>query len=426
MQNAKFPMEVLRVTQGYGFSVDGVSPFTFSHSKEYALDLGGRDGGQDWLYAPFDCVVKRIYGIYNAVWFQSTDKVMCADGVARILIMMCLHMNNSDKNALGLYVGKRFAQGQRCYREGTAGYATGNHVHMEIGSGPFTGSGWHAEGSQWVINNKLIPSKVLFLGKDVIQANPVYKWTVERKDEGTVTPPSGTFVSVTGKEIEIRANNVEYFNTTSVAVALGKLPYGARYQMTAKSTGKINGWDWVKFIKDGKEYYTAIVSDNRFVIVDASSGGNTGAGTAKGTKFYLNGTLYPSSTAKTGRAKKGTYYVYDGVKMNGRYRVTNAASNVGKTPVGTYVSGYVDASVLGDTSDSSGFSAGQKVFVSGTLFASSKATRGTYKQGNYYWVYDGQVENGRMRVTNSATNVGKTPAGIYVSGWVALSAMRKA
>lgn len=424
MQNAKFPMEILRVTQGYGFSVDGVSAYTFSHSKQYALDLGGRDGGKDWLYAPFDCVVKRIYGKYNAVWFQSTDKVMCADGVARILVMMCIHMNNSDKSALGLYTGKRLAQGDRCYREGVAGNATGNHVHMEIGEGPFTGTGWHAERSQWVINNKLIPSKVLFVGQDVVMTNPVYKWTIEKK-ETPVAPPSGTFTAVSGKEIEIRANNVEYFNTTSVDAPLGKLPYGARYPMTAKSTGQINGLEWVKFQMDGKEYYTAIVSDNRFVIVDASSGSSTTPSAAKGTKFYLNGTLYASSTAKSGTTKKGYYYVYDGQKVNNRYRVTNSASNVGKTPAGTYVAGYVDASIFGEA-EASGYAAGQKVFVSGTLFASSKTKSGTYKQGNYYWIYDGEVENGRMRVTNSATNVGKTPAGTYVSGWVALSAMRKA
>lgn len=352
MQNAKFPMEILRVTQGYGYSVDGVGAYSYSHSKTYALDLGGRDGNKDWLYAPFDCVVKRIYGNYNAVWFESTDKVMCADGIARILVMMCIHMNNSDKNSLGLYVGKRLAQGARCYREGTAGNASGNHVHMEIGQGPFTGTGWHAVGSQWVINNKLIPSKVLFVGQDVIMRNPVYKWTIESKNSEPSAPSTGTFATVSGKEIEVRAQNVEYFNTTSVDKPLGKLEYGKRYPMTAKSTSKINGWEWAKFKMNNTEYYTAIVNDNRFSIVDANGDGN---------------------------------------------------NNI-----------------------SSGYSAGQKVFVSGTLFASSKATSGTYKQGNYYWIYDGKVENGRMRVTNSKTNVGKTPVGTYVSGWVSLTAMRKA
>ena len=424
MQKAKFPMEVLRVTQGYGYSVDGVAPYTFSHAYEYALDLGGRDGGKDWIYAPFDCVVRRIYGNYNAIWFESTDKVMCADGIARILVMECIHMYDSDKNALGLYVGKRFAQGERCYREGAAGKATGNHLHMEIGAGPFTGSGWHAEGPNWVINNKLIPSKILFVGKDVDIRNPVYNWTIESDDSGIVTLPSGNFTAVSGKEIEVRASNVEYFNTTSVNSPLGKLTVGSRYTMTAKSTEKVNGWEWVKFQMNGSEYYTAIVSDNRFVIVDAV-GTSTGSA-EKGTKFYLDGTLYASSTAKSGTAKKGYYWIYDGKVENGRMRVTNSATNVGKTPVGTYVSGWVDASIFGGSSSSSGFAAGQKVFVSGTLFASSKATSGTYKQGNYYWIYDGKVENGRMRVTNSATNVGKTPVGMYVSGWVSLSAMRKA
>lgn len=66
---------------------------------------------------------------------------------------------------------------------------------------------------------------------------------------------------------------------------------------------------------------------------------------AKGAKITLNNvTLYASSTAKTGKKKSGTYYLYDGQVVNGRMRITNSAANCGKTPVGFYVTGWVNKS----------------------------------------------------------------------------------
>ena len=64
---------------------------------------------------------------------------------------------------------------------------------------------------------------------------------------------------------------------------------------------------------------------------------------AKGAKITLNNTtLYSSSTAKTGTKKSGTYYLYDGQVVNDRMRITNSASNCGKTPAGSYVTGWVN------------------------------------------------------------------------------------
>ena len=63
---------------------------------------------------------------------------------------------------------------------------------------------------------------------------------------------------------------------------------------------------------------------------------------AKGAKITLSGaTLYASSTASSGTKKSGTYYIYDGQVVNGRMRITNSAANVGKTPIGSYVTGWV-------------------------------------------------------------------------------------
>ena len=181
MAKMYFPMDTLRVTQGYGVTYGGVKANTYSHAGGYALDLGGADGGADWLYAPCDMVVRRTYGSYNAVWFESLESI---DGVGSTVVMLCLHMNNADKEALGIKMGKVFKAGEKCYREGMAGKVTGTHVHLEIGKGPMKGTGWkeNAQGV-WVINEPLVPSEVFLLKTDTkVVNNGGYKWTWAGED----------------------------------------------------------------------------------------------------------------------------------------------------------------------------------------------------------------------------------------------------
>lgn len=51
--------------------------------------------------------------------------------------------------------------------------------------------------------------------------------------------------------------------------------------------------------------------------------------------------LYLSSTGTAGVTRTGTFYLYDGKKVNGRYRVTNKPERVNKKPLALYVSGWV-------------------------------------------------------------------------------------
>ena len=178
MTKLYFPMKTLRVTQGSGLAHDGVPASTYSHAGGYALDLGGADGGADWLYAPCDMVVRRVYGSYNAVWFESLDEI---DGVGSTVILLCLHMNNADREALGIKVGKVFKQGEKCYREGMSGNVTGTHVHIEVGKGPMRGTGWtQNKQGVWVINDPLVPSEVFVLKEDVkIMYDGGYVWMSE-------------------------------------------------------------------------------------------------------------------------------------------------------------------------------------------------------------------------------------------------------
>ncbi|MDD6825167.1 MAG: peptidoglycan recognition family protein [Oscillospiraceae bacterium] len=64
----------------------------------------------------------------------------------------------------------------------------------------------------------------------------------------------------------------------------------------------------------------------------------------KGEKVYLAGAkLYASADSKTEvRTITGEYFLYDGKKLNGRYRVTVKQEYCGNTPAGKYVTGYVD------------------------------------------------------------------------------------
>ena len=146
-----------------------------------------------------------------------------------------------------------------------------------------------------------------------------------------------------------------------------------------------------------------------------------------GQKVTLkNATLYVSATAKSGSSKSGTYYVYDTEVISNRIRVTNSASNVGKTPVGSYVSGWVDKSVITGTTSTStsttSLKAGTKVTLKSVeLYASATDTKSSGKKSGTYYIYSSETSNGRIRITNSASNVGKTPVGSYVSGWVKTS-----
>ena len=52
-----------------------------------------------------------------------------------------------------------------------------------------------------------------------------------------------------------------------------------------------------------------------------------------------------------------------------------------------------------------------------TLYASATAKTGVKRSGTFY-LYDGKVISGRMRITNSLKNCGNMPIGKYVTGWV--------
>ncbi len=168
-ETALFPMQYLNISQG----VNG----SYSHQGCNALDLAGKDSGIDNAYSPFTGTIKRIYvDSYggNCVWLQSNNKVYYADGTLDYMTILFIH----DNDISDLYVGKVIRQGEIFFQEGTSGWATGNHIHMECGKGTFSGKGWY-ENSQgvWMINNSYLPYNALYLSDDTVVLDGYgYNW----------------------------------------------------------------------------------------------------------------------------------------------------------------------------------------------------------------------------------------------------------
>lgn len=67
-----------------------------------------------------------------------------------------------------------------------------------------------------------------------------------------------------------------------------------------------------------------------------------------GKEIYLNqAKLYTSSTTRYASGRiNGTYYLYSVPAVNGRYRITNRPSKVGKKPTWLFVTGWIDGSEI--------------------------------------------------------------------------------
>lgn len=203
MQKAVLMMNYLNVSQRGGGE--------FSHKGDDALDLVGKDSGIDSLKAPFTGIVKRIYESANAVWLESIDKVKYADGTVDYMTVLTMH----DNDVSNLKVGDVVKQGTVYYDEGTRGYATGNHIHLAVGKGKFTGNGWYKnEYGYWCINNQIDVYKGLFLldTTNVINSGG-YNWVkTSSLTEGSNTEPNpNTYTVVRGDNL---TNIAKKFNTT--------------------------------------------------------------------------------------------------------------------------------------------------------------------------------------------------------------------
>lgn len=108
--------------------------------------------------------------------------------------------------------------------------------------------------------------------------------------------------------------------------------------------------------------------------------------------------------------------VVDGI--SGRVDMDIAYKNYPEIIKRKQLNGWSGADVP-QTPESKTYAAGKSLALNNTpiyISATSKKIAG-YKSGTYY-VYDGNVINGRIRITNSAARVGKKPASENVTGYM--------
>lgn len=104
--------------------------------------------------------------------------------------------------------------------------------------------------------------------------------------------------------------------------------------------------------------------------------------------------------------------------ISGRVDMDIAYKNYPEIIKRNQLNGWSGADVP-QTPESKAYAAGKSLALNNTpiyISATSKKIAG-YKSGTYY-VYDGNVINGRIRITNSAARVGKRPASENVTGYM--------
>ena len=155
MEKPIYPLKNLRITQGYQ---EG------THRNSYAIDNAGLNNEIEDVYAPFSGTIKKIYEEdANEAWLESDNAVEYPDGTIDYMTVLFAH----DNDISDLYVGKKVAQGEIFYQEGTKGNAIGNHCHIECGKGKFIEPGWiKNENGYYVIINGKKPEECFWLKKD--------------------------------------------------------------------------------------------------------------------------------------------------------------------------------------------------------------------------------------------------------------------
>ncbi|MDL2216055.1 hypothetical protein LJB77_03260 [Ruminococcaceae bacterium OttesenSCG-928-N02] len=247
MQKAYFPMRHLRITQK-AYS-------TYSHAGSMALDLGGQGGGKDPVYCPFDAKVVRCRANASGEMFiESIAPVLWADGTQDYMHMTLLHADS-----FRFKEGDIIPQGTHFYDEGGMGGgkagAFASHLHLEVGRGHSPAYQKKNNKNTWYTPEQVPIESALWLRPGtVVIDDGGYSWRIDE------TP--GELVS---SWLLVTADNCEYFGQPDINDAVGKLPKGDAYEITAQGAQELGGI-WVQ-VKEGAGLWWVLALDDRTQIV---------------------------------------------------------------------------------------------------------------------------------------------------------------
>lgn len=261
-----FPMEYENITQGnFG---------TFSHKEINAIDNAGKDAGIDPTIVPADCKVVYIDSARNgnAVFLETLGKVGWADGDIEYGTMMFIHDNYVEDIRQYFRLGKVFKQGETFGDEGTAGFATGNHAHIEIAKGKFKRPYAQNRFGLYLLPNSVQSDKAFFIDGTVqithgkpSGSGKVMNWKTvkqvfgnEKEDSNKETNSNQSkFVKEKGKF----TCGVELLNVRDNPSLKGKVvaQYKKGQSLYYDGYVKNDGYVWVHYISfTGKERWVAV------------------------------------------------------------------------------------------------------------------------------------------------------------------------
>jgi hypothetical protein len=173
-QNSLFPMDVMYITQGESGD--------FSHSKAKAIDYihltkSGERTREAWYFAPCDMTVIQ-QGSAGTMW-GSDSEVNTPTGTKKMVYMFWHDNHHSNYR-----VGDKRKQGEKCGQTGVAGFATGDHLHIEV-----------MNGSVFDKSNAIHNWEAFFVNDTEIVNNYGYTWVTTDDTTGNI---NGSCPSVTG------------------------------------------------------------------------------------------------------------------------------------------------------------------------------------------------------------------------------------
>lgn len=165
MDRLVFGMHHLNITQA-GSLLDGKEHYSHPNA---AIDLAGEDTGIDYWYNKESETYFYCSGYFgnrstgNTRFFVTCDKdgnkkkVLCADGKERVITLALTHSGKDYQ----LY--KIYKPGDVLYQEGTAGRATGNHIHLEVAEGSQKTKYWDVKMKVYRMMGEMDPRDAFFI-----------------------------------------------------------------------------------------------------------------------------------------------------------------------------------------------------------------------------------------------------------------------
>lgn len=161
-----FPLEYLYMSQDEGGD--------YSHAGTLSMDFLGWDAnGRVYhcpYYAPVSCTCIGSTESANRIW-QSNDVVHLADGTLDYVTWVVAHDNNPPS------VGTVLQQGDLMGHTGTAGYVTGDHLHLNVAKGRYANWEQVPPNNNWQLRNSIHIYGACYVNDTTIVQGYGHNWT---------------------------------------------------------------------------------------------------------------------------------------------------------------------------------------------------------------------------------------------------------